>query len=174
LLTPGPARSVKHPEHLRRCVQEADEALGPFRDDWSGLTADAFSHLEHLDKVWQSAPSSSDVVSERALAVHQRDAASVPGDARHPTHAGRAVPVRRAHTACRHQRTVAPSLHMTLTAPWVRDPQLQIDIMGVHLSEKYWARPTDFYPEHFDREQVEARDAGAFMPFGGGHASALA
>ena len=43
-----------------------------------------------------------------------------------------------------------------------------ISISGVHRDPKYWERPDEFYPEHFDPKHEKKRPRMAYMPFGAG------
>ncbi len=43
-----------------------------------------------------------------------------------------------------------------------------ISIGALHRDPKYWKRPSEFYPEHFDPEQEKQRPRLAYMPFGAG------
>ena len=43
-----------------------------------------------------------------------------------------------------------------------------LSIGALHRDPKYWERPHDFHPAHFDPEQVKERPRMAYMPFGAG------
>ena len=43
-----------------------------------------------------------------------------------------------------------------------------ISIAALHRDPKYWERPADFYPEHFEPEREKQRPRLAYMPFGAG------
>jgi cytochrome P450 len=43
-----------------------------------------------------------------------------------------------------------------------------LSIGALHRDKKFWDKPHDFYPEHFDAEQVKERPRMAYMPFGAG------
>ncbi len=43
-----------------------------------------------------------------------------------------------------------------------------ISISGLHRDPKYWERPDEFYPTHFDTENERNRPRMAYMPFGAG------
>jgi len=45
---------------------------------------------------------------------------------------------------------------------------LFISIGALHRDPRYWERPHDFYPEHFDPEREKQRPRLAYMPFGAG------
>uniref|UniRef100_A0A0K0DHZ2 Cytochrome P450 n=1 Tax=Angiostrongylus cantonensis TaxID=6313 RepID=A0A0K0DHZ2_ANGCA len=82
------------------------------------------------------------------------------------------------------EKCIKESLRLTPPVPNTSSPKLLVKFLGdvtlpegltvvvwpmpTARDERYWERPEQFYPEHFDAEKVAKRSAYAYIPFSAG------